>query len=118
MNELVFAINEVWTDDVDYIYDCLSDEEIGIVRVGTKVPIYHKDLIHLRYLTEEMEEYAYELGEEYSESYLKDLTSTKAEELEELIINWFNTNVKQPQFYQVKDEREISKEEFLKEIYR
>lgn len=118
MNELVFAINDEWTGDVNYICDCLEDGEIETVEVGIKVPIYHKDLINLRYLTEQMEEYAYDMAEEYSESYLKDLTTEKAKELEELIINWLNENVKQPTFYQVKGEKEISKVEFLKEIYK
>lgn len=117
MNELVFAINEEWTDDIDYICDCLEDDEdIETVTIGIKVPIYHKDLIKLRYLTEEMEEHAYEMAEEYSESYLKDLTTEKAKELEELIVDWLNINVKQPTFYQVKCEKEISKVEFLKEF--
>ena len=112
-DQLVFSINEKWTDDVDYICDCLEDEEIETIKVGIKVPIYHKDLINLRYLTEQMEEYAYDMAEEYSESYLKDLTTEKAKELEELIINWLNKNVKQPTFYQVKGEKEIIKRPYI-----
>ena len=42
-DQLVFSINEKWTDDVDYICDCLEDEEIENIEVGTGCGLNKKE---------------------------------------------------------------------------
>lgn len=112
ITKYVFNINDVWTDDVDYIQDTIIDLELTEVEIGQRHSIYHKDILELSDLIEAMQDRAYDFGDEYSEAYLTDLSSTKAEELEEIILEWFNYNVAQPNFYKVKNTENISVEEF------
>ena len=117
MNKIdyVFNINDTWTDDVDYVEHFTEELEFNLtdtIEIGEKVPVHHKDIFKLRYLTEEMQDDAYEIADEYSEDYLKDLTTEKAKELEVLILDWLDKNVKQPNFFTVKNEKEISVKEF------
>lgn len=113
LNNFVFYINDTW-DDVDYASHYLEDVDQDTIEVGVKRPITHKDLIVLSDLTENMQDRAYEIAGEYSDDYLHGLSIKQAEELEKSIINWFNENVKQPNFGTVLKVKEISREEFLK----
>ena len=113
MNKInyVFNINDTWTDDVDYVEHFIEELEFSpedTIEIGERVPVLHKDIFNLRYLTEEMQDHAYEMADEYVEDYLKDLTYSKAEELEDLILDWLNKNIKQPNFFNVKNEKEIT----------
>lgn len=113
--DYVFNINDYWTDDVDYVEHFLEELEYNLtdtIEIGERVPVLHSDIFNLKYITEEMQEQAYEIADEYSEDYLTDLTSEKAEELEKLILNWLNTNVNQPNFFTVRGEKEITVKEF------
>ena len=113
--DYVFNINDYWTDDVDYIEHLIEELEYtatDTIEIGGKVPVLHRDIFNLRYLTEEMRDDAYEIADEYSEDYLKDLTAEKAKELESLILDWLDTNIEQPNFYNIKNEKEITVEEF------
>ena len=117
MNEIdyVFNVNDTWTDDVDYVEHFTEELEFSpedTIEVGECVPVLHKDIFNLRYLIEEMQDAAYEIADEYAEDYLKDLTTEKAKELEDLILQWLNKNVQQPNFFTVKNEKEISVQEF------
>ena len=117
MNKIdyVFNINDTWTDDVDYIEHFIEELEFNLtdtIGIGERVQILHKDIFNLRYLTEEMQDQAYEMADEYSEDYLSELTFGKADELEELILLWLNKNIKQPNFFSVKNEKEITIKEF------
>ncbi len=111
----VFNINDTWTDDVDYIEHLIEELEINpedTIEIAEKVPVLHKNIFNLRYLTEEMQDNAYEIADEYSEDYLKDLTAEKAKELECLIVDWLDANIEQPNFFTVKNEKQITVEEF------
>ena len=113
--DYVFNINDYWTDDVDYIEHLIEELEYtatDTIEIGGKVPVLHRDIFNLRYLIEEMRDDAYEIADEYSEDYLKDLTTEKAKELECLIVDWLDTNIEQPNFFTVKNEKEITVEEF------
>ena len=113
--DYVFNINDTWTDDVDYVEHLMEELEYNLtdtIEIGEKVPVLHKDIFNLRYLTEEMQEQAYEIADEYAEDYLNDLTTEKAKELESLILDWLNKNIKQPNFFNVKNEKEITIKEF------
>ncbi len=85
----------IWTNDVDYIEHLIEELEYtatDTIEIGGKVPVLHRDIFNLRYLKEEMRDDAYEITDEYSEDYLKDLTAEKAKELESLILDWLDTN--------------------------
>ena len=113
--DYVFNINDTWTDDVDYVEHLMEELEYNLtdtIEIGEKVPVLHRDIFNLRYLTEEMQEQAYEIADEYAEDYLNDLTTEKAKELESLILDWLNKNIKQPNFFNVKNEKEITIKEF------
>lgn len=117
MNKInyVFIINNTWTDEVDYVEHFIEELEYNLndtIEIGESVPVLHKDIFNLRYLKEEMQDNAYDIADEYSEDYLKDLTTEKAKELEVLILDWLDKNVKQPNFFTVKNEKEISVKEF------
>lgn len=117
MNEIdyVFNINDYWYDDVDYVEHFLDELEYSpedTIEIGEKVPVLHKDIFDLRDIIEKMQDQAYELADEYSEDYLKDLTAEKADELQTLILNWLNININQPNFFTVKGEKEITVQEF------
>ena len=117
MNKIdyVFNINDTWTDDVDYVEHYINELEFSpedTIEIGERVTVLHKDIFNLRDLIEDMQDNAYEIGDEYAEDYLKDLTYSKAEELEDLILDWLNKNIKQPNFFNVKNEKEITIKEF------
>ena len=113
--DYVFNINDYWYDDVDYVEHFLDEHEFSLedtIEIGERAPVLHSDIFDLKHLIEEMREQAYEIADEYSEDYLTDLTSEKAEELQSLILNWLNTNVNQPNFFTVIGEKEITVQEF------
>lgn len=114
LTDLVFNIDP-WSDDVDYVEHYLEELEYlpeDLIEIGEKVPVLHKDLFKLWHLTENMQDAAYELADDYAEDYLKDLTGEKAEELKTLILNWLNENVSQPNFFTVEKVKEITVKEF------
>lgn len=117
MNKIdyVFNINDTWTEDVDYVEHYINELEFSpedTIEIGERVTVLHKDIFNLRDLIEDMQDHAYEMGDEYAEDYLKDLTYSKAEELEDLILLWLNKNINQPNFFNVKNEKEITIKEF------
>lgn len=123
MNEIDYAfnINDYWYDDIDYVEHFLDEQQFSpedTIEIGEKVPVHHEDIFDLRDMIEEMENQAYEIAGEYSEDYLTDLTVEKADELETLILNWLNTNTKQPNFFTVKGEKEITVQEFRERFYK
>ncbi len=122
MNKIdyVFNINDTWADDVDYVEHYINELEFSpedTIEIGERVTVLHKDIFNLRDLIEDMQDNAYEIGDEYAEDYLKDLTYSKAEELEDLILLWLNKNIKQPNFFSVKNEKEITIKEFRERFY-
>ncbi len=117
MNKIdyVFNINDTWTDDVDYVEHFIEELEFKLtdtIEFGARVQILHKDIFNLRDLIEDLQDSAYEMAGDYAEDYLSELTFGKADELEELILLWLNKNVKQPNFFNVKNEKEITIKEF------
>lgn len=113
--DYVFNINDYWTNDVDYVEHFLEELEYNStdkIEIGESVPILHRDIFDLRDIIERMQDQAYELADEYSEGYLGDLTTEKAEELQSLILNWLNINVNHPNFFNIKNEKEITVQEF------
>ncbi len=99
------------------ILDFLDKEDSKqVVYVGECIYKKHEDFISADDIIEMAKDRAYE-DNEYAEYYLDDITKEKKEELNKLIIDWFNNNAEQPTFFTVKNVDEISKdeiEEYLK----
>ena len=115
LEKLVFSTNqENYSDDIDWIlYQFEEDTEIDSVYVAERVTVTHKDIFNINHLIDNLEDSAYELCDEWSDNYLKDLTTDKKKEFEDLILNWMDKNLSQPNWFTVKKEKEISKGEFL-----
>jgi hypothetical protein len=113
--DYVFNINDYWCDDVDYVEHHLQELEYNStdkIEIGERVPVLHRDVYNLIHLTDGMLDEAYELADEYSADYLCDLTADKQRELDELILEWLDKNINQPNFFTVKGEKEITVQEF------
>lgn len=114
-NNKVFSLDEEVYHDYDEINDILGDEiDIKMVYIAYKIEITHKDLINSSVLIDDIMENAYEKVGDHSENYNKILdaiTKEQKQELNNLLANWFNDNIKQPDFYMVDNITEITKEE-------
>lgn len=118
--ELVFSTNgEEYYDDIDYIIHCFEeDEKIDSVYVAEKVEILHENVLThwtINSFKEYLEDAAYEMSE-YSDQYLRDLTDAKKKELHKILLDWFNKNIEQPRWYDVKNVKRITKDEFLEQF--
>lgn len=115
---LVFSINnENYYDDVQYILECFKENlELKEIYVAEKIEIFHKDVLNesnIISLQETLEDNAIDLSE-YGDNYLNDLNEIKRKELQEVILNWMNNNLTQPQWFNVKNIKKITKLEFVK----
>lgn len=115
---LVFSINnENYYDDVQYILECFKENlELKEIYVAEKIEIFHKDVLNesnIISLEETLEDNAIDLSE-YGDNYLNDLNEIKRKELQEVILNWMNNNLTQPQWFNVKNIKKITKLEFVK----
>lgn len=116
MQNLFYSLNEEEYHDIDYIAQELEDDkEILIVFVGEGIKPTHKQFIEAIDICEEMQNRAYDEFDEYSEGYLDGITKEQEEELNNLIANWFDKNIQEPNFYRIKNTKEITREEFFKE---
>ena len=107
LDKLVFSTNqENYSDDIDWIlHQFEEDPEIDSVYVAERVEVLHKDIFNINHLIDNLEDTAYELCDEWSDNYLKDLTTDKKKEFEDLILNWMNINLSQPNWFTVKKKK-------------
>lgn len=115
---LVFSINnENYYDDIQYVLECFKENlELKEIYVAEKIEIFHKDVLNesnITSLQETLEDNAIDLSE-YGDNYLNDLNEIKRKELQEVILNWMNNNLTQPQWFNVKNIKKITKLEFVK----
>ena len=118
-----FDEDEWVLNDPDYILDQIEDDEItdeDFVYIADSEFMQHKDYLNISYLIESMCDLAYEDFEDcddYLTEFYKDRNkSEKYFELQNLILNWLNKNIEQPNWYQAKNVKKITIKEF-KEIY-
>ncbi len=118
MSEYYYSLNEEEYHDIDYIAQELKDDKsILTVFVGEAIQPTHKQFIVSVDICEEMQNRAYDEFDEYAEGYLVSVSKEQKEELNNLITDWFDKNVKKPNFYRIKNAKEISRAEFFKEHY-
>lgn len=115
--DLVYSFNEEAYYDMDDIIEMVEIDKIPkdrFVYVAEKVKYYHKDFIPLIDFQDELQNLAYDEVSEWCEGYVDDLTKEKVEDLNQIIIEWFDKNIEQPKFFTVKNVRKIMLEEVLK----
>ena len=118
MGNLFYSLNEEEYHDIDYIAQELEDDkEILTVFVGEGIKPTHKQFIECIDICEEMQNYAYDEFDEYSEGYLDGITKEQKEELNNLIASWFDKNIQEPNFYRIKNAKQITREDFFKQHY-
>jgi hypothetical protein len=77
----------------------------------------HTDFIDTEILIENAKDNAYHLVDDVSDDYLEDITKQHIEELNELICDYLNKHIEEPEFFRVVDINKISVDEF-REIAR
>ena len=119
-----YSLNkEEWTLDESYILDQIGEDNYKdneIVYIGKASFMEHKNYLNISYLIESTQDLAYE-DFEGSDDYLSEFIenrnkSKKYIELEDLILNWLNKNINQPNWYNPINIKEITVNEF-KEKY-
>lgn len=121
LDKIVYSTNqENYTNDIDWILCQLEeDSEINTIYVAERVDVLHKDIFNVNRLIENLEDDAYDLCDDWSFNYLSEFKDTnKKQEFQDLILNWMNNNLSQPNWFTVKKEKEISKEEFLESLVK
>jgi len=115
-----FSFDEVeWFLDEDYILDQIEENEFkdeDVIYVADAEFMQHKDYLNISYLIESMQDSAYDNYED-CDDYLSEFIenrnkSEKYNELQNLILNWLNTNIEQPNWYNTKNVEEITIKEF------
>ena len=106
-------------EETYYSEDCVADmlengenNEASCICVGEKVQFTHKNFIFASDVLFEAKERAYNEMGEWCEGYLDSIPKEKLEQLNELILKYFDENVEQPTFFTVKNVKKITVEEF------
>lgn len=86
---------------VQFIVDNSKYPLTKIVDVFEKIQPSHKDLLDVECILENMQCQAEDIAGEWAEDYTSDIyfDKDKTQELFNLVLNWFNENLKQPTFY-------------------
>lgn len=114
MDKYAYSLNEEIYHSKDYVADMIEDsekDEVDCIYAGECIYKKHEDFIDADEIIEMAKDRAYE-NNEYAEGYLDDITKEKEQELNELIVGWFNNNAKQPTFFTVKNAKKITVDEF------
>lgn len=117
--EYVYSLSEDEFMDIDAITDEIDEtnseeDNIKVTHVyrGEKVPQYHADFFDVDSLIEDMTNRAYDNFDEHSDNYCNNLEDKKhALNLQKVILDYLNENVKQPDFYSVENVQKITVEE-------
>ncbi len=108
----VFSLNETNYYDYEDILAIMEDErESDFIFIGDKIAQEHKNFLTVSCLFEDMQDRASELGE-WSEGYLEEVTKEQKEELNSLVLDWFNKNISKPSFFLVENVEKITLEQF------
>ena len=113
----VYSIDGERYYNLDEMDDIIHSEEVNIdnsqIYKANKKEYKHKDFINVAYLIECMQDSAYDIADEYAESYLYDLSKDKLVELEKNISDWLDINAETPKFFSVENEVKISIDDFI-----
>jgi hypothetical protein len=117
-NDKVYSIDgEEWVDDIPYLIENLENNVHTEVMIGKTEYYRHTDFIDTEILIENAKDNAYHLVDDVSDDYLEDITKQHIEELNELICDYLNKHIEEPEFFRVVDINKISVDEF-REIAR
>ena len=107
-------IYKTYEEIQEEIYELECPVKDVVVYEGWTNIIRHSDFINVDIVLEGMVDYAYDNHGEWTEGYLYDVTKEQAYELNNLLVRWFNKNIKQPTFYRISNIKE-TKEKFTEE---
>ena len=115
MEKYAYSLDEEIYHSKDYVADMIEDskkDELDCIYVGEIVQFAHKDFIFATDVLCEAKERAYNEVSEWCEGYLNAIPKEKLEQLNELILKWFDKNIEQPTFFTVKNVKKITVDEF------
>ena len=104
---------ELYKGYEEVMEEFLDDEEI---KVGDSVEIYkayavpakHINMLDIGQLVDSMQSYAYDEFGEWSEGYLDDFGGAMSIDLEETLSEWFDENVKKPNFSFIRGVKKVT----------
>lgn len=97
----------------DHLFDLIHDakstppESVTVYR-GVKDHFSFKDFLDVDQLIEHMQSCAYDNAGEYADDYLGNVTKEQKQELELLVLDWARKHELSPNFYLVKDIKEMT----------
>ena len=114
MDEQIYSFdNEIFHDDIDYVLDCAAENEQQIIFVGYKTLCKHSQFIDVDNLIEVAQENAFvNFPENHTDGYLEDVTKEILTQLKQLISDFLNEKIGQPEFYGVINVKEVHISEF------
>ena len=92
------------------IYELGAPKDV-IVMEGLSDIARHSNFISASRIVEDMSEYVYDNYGEFADGYLHDVYKKQIDDLNNLLVAWFNKNISQPTFFKVFDVKE-SEEDF------
>lgn len=98
---------ESWENILHELSENHPDGTIVPVLKGVSVPVTHKQLIRAAALIIDMQERAFAAFDDTTCMYLSDIDKPHIDKLQRLLTDWFDKNIKQPTFYNVKNIEEI-----------
>jgi hypothetical protein len=107
--------DENYTTDEDEVLNEVENNNSKIIYVGDKVNVYHKDMLSIGWLIDDMQQRAYD-DSEYGEDYLEGIDKDKLSELEKVILDFMNKNFEQPRWFKVENIEKISVDTFKEKI--
>ena len=113
--EKVYSVdNEVYGDYeeiLEKLGEFSEDGKYPIVHEGFTDIVRHSYFIDSNIIIEGMINEAYDNYGEYMEEYLENVTTKQIQELQYILVQWFNKNIEQPEFSRVFNTK-VSSEEF------
>lgn len=107
MEEIVYSIKGEIFDTLKNILGELKnsdDENTTTIYRGVKIPYSHSNFIDGNNIIEDIVNSAYDAFDDMSDNYCAELEAEEhTKNLEKIVLDYLNKNVKQPDFFGVKD---------------
>ena len=119
MKEYVYSLNEqdfYEAEEISLEIEYTNDERECVYK-GEKEPCYHSDFLEASDIIESMADRAYDYSPNYSDIYISGLEVKEVEEgLNKVVLDYLNKNASQPNFFNVKNIKKITLDEFLSQV--
>jgi len=101
------VFTECWENILNELSDRHPNGSIVSILKGVSVPAAHQQFIFASEIIESMRERAFEGFDDLAGTYLNNINKPHVDQLQQLLIDWFDKNAEQPTFYNVKNIKEI-----------